>query len=56
MREKAKKNICKIQEENNVQFNKKRNQSSKYEVGDIVAIKCSLATLRNWKKNNRGIL
>lgn len=38
MREEAKKKL-KIQEENKVQFDKKRKQSRKYEVGDFIAIK-----------------
>lgn len=39
LRQKAKEQIQKIQEENRKSFNQKRKQSSKYEVGDLVAIK-----------------
>ncbi|KAJ0170870.1 hypothetical protein K1T71_003850 [Dendrolimus kikuchii] len=39
LREKAKQNIQKIQEENRKVYNKKRTQAIQYEIGDLVAIK-----------------
>lgn len=39
MREEARKQILKIQEENRKQFNKRRRDASQFQVGDLVAIK-----------------
>ncbi|KAJ0170401.1 hypothetical protein K1T71_013772 [Dendrolimus kikuchii] len=52
LREKAKQNIQKIQEENRKVYNKKRTQAIQYEIGDLVAIKRTQFK----KKNDRYVV